>query len=205
MPTSKTHPSATIVIFIHLNIYNLPWLHFLVLKMCNLSHNHCGENLPSIVFYCSFSVCIFITAQQCLWVIIIPVLSILFLALDVGRIPSLGCQTQSVSKVEGWISEVLVGGLCAISALPFFLSLPTRSQWWRVQSSLTPAQWKARLLELCRATRAAPVIPTAWPPDFPGVPKQKLIGWPLNWSPPPSQLHLNHSLPPPSEGKYASY
>lgn len=37
-----------------------------------------------------------------------------------------------------------------------------------------------------------PVIPTARPPDFPGVQKQKLIGWPLDWSLPPPQLHLNH-------------
>lgn len=52
---------------------------------------------------------------------------------------------------------------------------------------------RARLLEPCGATRAAPpVIPTARPPDFPGVQKQKLIGWPLDWSLPPPQLHLNH-------------
>lgn len=135
-------------------------------------------------------VCIFISAQHCLGVIIIPVLSILFSALDVGRIPSLDYQTQCVSKDERWISEVLAGARHNFSLA--FVSLPVWSQWWWVQSSLTPAQWKAWLLELCRATRAAPVIPNGLPPDFPGVPKQKLIGWPLHWSVPPLQLHLNH-------------
>lgn len=45
----------------------------------------------------------------CLGVIIILVLSILFSALDVGRIPSLDCQTQRVSKGKGWASKLLAG------------------------------------------------------------------------------------------------
>lgn len=69
------------------------------MKVQNLSHSQSAMNL-----LLSFKTCIFISAQQCLRVIIIPVLSVLFFQLwIVEHNPSLDCQTRRVSEVERWI------------------------------------------------------------------------------------------------------
>lgn len=125
----------------------------------------------------------------CLGVIIILVLSILFSALDVGRIPSLDCQTQRVSKGKGWAK--LLAGPCNAFLFPpsscAFNDDECRAVWPR--HNRRPSS-----LNFAGQHTLAPMTLTAWPPDFPGVPKQKLIGWPLDWSRPPSQIHLNHPI-----------
>lgn len=126
----------------------------------------------------------------CLGVIIILVLSILFSALDVGGVPSLDCQTQRVSKGKGWANKLLAGPCNAFLFPPSscaFNDDECRAVWPR--HNRRPSS-----LNFAGQHTLAPMTLTAWPPDFPGVPKQKLIGWPLDWSRPPSQIHLNHPI-----------
>lgn len=99
------------------------------------------------------------SAQQCLGVIIIPVLSVLLSALDVGCIPSLDCQTQCVSKVEGWTSKLLVGPR-TISALPFPLS------WLALGDGECRAVWPEHNRRPSSLNFAGQQTLTLWPPLF---------------------------------------